>query len=81
MTPHGQAIFGITTGTFSGGSGVLLSSFLGAPADIDRDLGAAPPFLERAEHVPWYLSMMFLLAVAAAALFGANRSLLRREIS
>ena len=81
MTPQGQAWFGITTGTFSGGPGVLLSTFVGSPADIDRDLGAAPPFLERAEHIPWYLSMIMILGVAAAALYGANSSLLRREIS
>jgi ABC-type transport system involved in multi-copper enzyme maturation permease subunit len=80
MTPQGQAWFGITTGTFSGGPGVLLSTFLGSPADFDPDLRAAPPFLERTEHIPWYVSLILILGVAAAALWGANRSLLMREI-
>ncbi|MDP6667559.1 MAG: hypothetical protein QF357_09205, partial [Dehalococcoidia bacterium] len=80
MTPQGQAWFGITTGTFSGGPGVLLSTFLGSPADVDPELRAAPPYLERAEYIPWYVSMLIILGIGAVALYGANRSLLDREI-
>ncbi len=80
MTPQGQAWFGITTGTFSGGPGVLLSTFMGSPADVDPELRAAPPYLERAEYIPWYISMMLLLGIGAAVLYGANRSLIAREI-
>lgn len=80
MTPQGQAWFGIMTGTFSGGPGVLLSTFMGSPADVDPDLRAAPPYLERAEYIPSYVSMLLILGIGAAALFAANRSLLAREI-
>lgn len=80
MTPQGQAMFGITTGTFSGGPGVLLSTFLGSPADVDPELRAAPPYLERVEYIPWYISILIILGIGAVAFYGANRSLIAREI-
>ena len=80
MTPQGQAWIGIFNGNFKGGSGLLLSAFVGATADFDPDIGAMPPSLERIGYIEPAVSTVMLLLIAGGAFWAANAALIRREV-
>ena len=80
MTPQGQAWIGIVNGTFRGGTGLLLSAFLGSTAGFDPDIGAMPPSLERSGYVRPTVSALLLVLVAGGAFLAANGALARREV-
>jgi hypothetical protein len=80
LTPQGQAWVGIATGAYTGGPGLLLSSFLGAPSDFDPDIGAMPVSLDRTTYVHPFISLLLILGATFASLYVARNSLIRREV-
>jgi ABC-type transport system involved in multi-copper enzyme maturation permease subunit len=80
LTPQGQAWVGIATGAYTGGPGLLLSSFLGGPSNFDPDISGMPVSLDRTTYVHPLLSLTLIVAATAAALYAARNSLNRREI-
>lgn len=80
LTPQGQAWVGIATGAYTGGPGLLLSSFLGAPSDFDQEIGAMPVSLDRTTYVNPFISLLLILGATGASLYTARNSLNRREV-
>ena len=80
LTPQGQAWIGIATGTYTGGPGLLLSSFLGGPSNFDPDVSGMPVSLDRTTYVNPYVSLLLIVGATGASLYAARNSLNRREV-
>ena len=80
LTPQGQAWIGIATGAYTGGPGLLLSSFLGGPSNFDRDIEGMPVSLDRTTYVHPFISLLLILGATGTSLYVARNSLNRREV-